>query len=109
MRGMPMPSLIKSLRMSDTLTEKLEATSLAGPTAFNIAGTAGFANLLPWLCLSATTVAAFNAGSNMTAQATIAVVFVCAAVAGIAGFAFSALAGALLFHLHVDPVSTIEL
>jgi uncharacterized membrane protein YfcA len=54
-------------------------------------------------------VSAFNAGSDIIVQASMAVVFICAAVAGIAGFAFSALAGALLFHLHADPVSTIEL
>lgn len=103
---MPMRSLIRSLRVGSPAPERSNAAALpvhvGSPVSF-------CADLLPWLCFSATLVSAFDAGSNMTAQATIAVVFICAAVAGIAGFAFSALAGALLFHLHIDPVSTIEL
>ena len=49
--------------------------------------------------------AAFVVGS--VNALTMAIVLVCSAISTIAGFAFSALAGALLFHLHSDPVYVV--
>ena len=105
-----MNSLIRRLRSSDALPEKSEPVQVSRAKAPGVGFSVNFStDVLPWVCLSATLASVFDAGPNILAQTTIAVVFICAAVASIAGFAFSALAGALLFHLHVDPVATIEL
>jgi uncharacterized membrane protein YfcA len=87
--------------------EKTE--EVAPPVACVSSSAPSSSHLLPWLCLSLSLVFALGPGSSTIAQMTMAVVFACATIAGIAGFAYSALAGALLLHLHADPVSTIEL
>ena len=37
------------------------------------------------------------------------IIFVCASISSIAGFAFSALSGALLFHVVHDPVTAVQI
>lgn len=48
-------------------------------------------------------------GMSTTDQQIWVIVLICAAVSSIAGFAFSALAGAMLFHIARDPVYIIQI
>jgi uncharacterized membrane protein YfcA len=63
---------------------------------------------LPWLCLAVVLVSALASTATALSVGTMAVVFICTVVSSVAGFAFSALAGAILFHVHADPVHVVS-
>jgi uncharacterized membrane protein YfcA len=66
------------------------------------------AHAVPWLCLAVVVVSALASTATVMSVGTMAVVFICSVVAAVAGFAFSALAGAVLFHVDTDPIRVVS-
>jgi uncharacterized membrane protein YfcA len=66
------------------------------------------ARTVPWLCLTVVIVSALASTATAMSVGTMAVVFICSVIATVAGFAFSALAGAVLFHIDNDPVRVVS-
>lgn len=92
-----------------TISGEPPASTRAGRTAQVFAqGDDEPAHAVPWLCLAVVIVSAFASTATVLSVGTMAVVFVCSVVSAVAGFAFSALAGAVLFHMHADPVRVVS-
>jgi uncharacterized membrane protein YfcA len=68
-----------------------------------------FAPGLLWLYFSAMIISGAALTASPVTACMMAVVLVCSAVSTIAGFAYSALAGAILFQIHPDPVYVVGL
>jgi uncharacterized membrane protein YfcA len=64
--------------------------------------------MVPWLCLAVVIVSALASTATAMSVGTMAVVFVCSVISAVAGFAFSAIAGAVLFHIHTDPIRIVS-
>ena len=76
--------------------------------------------LLPWLIMAGTTLAAFPAlvlyshvlsllGADRISCPIVLVVFASAAISSVAGFAFSAVCGAILLHLADSPAAAVQI
>jgi uncharacterized membrane protein YfcA len=63
---------------------------------------------VPWLCVAVVIVSVLASTATVLSVGTMAVVFICSVISAVAGFAFSALAGAVLFHMHDDPVRVVS-
>jgi uncharacterized membrane protein YfcA len=63
---------------------------------------------LPWLCLAVVIISALGSTATPNSVETMVVVFVCSVVSAVAGFAFSAIAGAILFHTDADPIRVVN-
>ncbi len=67
------------------------------------------ATIVPWTCLSFCIFAALWSHTNSTSEISLLVVFVSALLSSVAGFAFSPLAGSVLFHVAPDPVLVVKI
>jgi uncharacterized membrane protein YfcA len=65
--------------------------------------------VVPWICVSFFIFAVLWSHASFTSEVSLVVVFVSALFASVAGFAFSPLAGSVLFHVEPDPVSIVKI
>jgi uncharacterized membrane protein YfcA len=72
-------------------------------------GAAHDVGIVPWLCLLTVAFAVLWSHANLDTKEALAVVFVGALLSSIAGFAFSPLAGSVLFHVAPDPIEVVKI
>jgi uncharacterized membrane protein YfcA len=65
--------------------------------------------LIPCICFLLFAIAAYWSWSLLHAEATLWIVLFCAVLSSVAGFAFSPLAGAILFHVNADAVMVVQI
>ncbi|TMJ53217.1 MAG: hypothetical protein E6G85_09225 [Alphaproteobacteria bacterium] len=79
------------------------------PTSQPNQGDTQKAAVAPWVCISFYIFAVLWFHATFTSQISLAVVFFSALFSSIAGFAFSPLAGSVLFHVEPDPVLIVKI
>jgi uncharacterized membrane protein YfcA len=67
------------------------------------------AAVVPWICVSFFIFAALWSHASLTSEVSLVVVFVSALFSSVAGFAFSPLAGSVLFHVEPDPIPIVKI
>jgi hypothetical protein len=78
-------------------------------TSFPSHGETQEAAIVPWICVSFFIFAALWSHASLTSEVSLVVVFVSALFSSVAGFAFSPLAGSVLFHVEPDPVPIVKI